>query len=102
MAGEHNNHKKDGTTGARLRSAPDVPSDEQIRENVEAHLQHASQRFASDVMVEVNGGYVTLIGEVPHSVMKQQIGDMAASCPGVRHVDNKLTVPLTAPWPDSP
>lgn len=76
-------------------------SDEQIRENVEAHIVHASQQHSAalDVIVEVKGGEVTLLGTVPHSVMKQQIEEMAAAAPGVRRVENKLNVPLTAAWP---
>jgi osmotically-inducible protein OsmY len=75
--------------------------DDAIRKYLTEHLIHAS-RYPSliDVMFEVKDGSVTLSGTVPHRVMKQSIEEMAADCPGVRRVDNKLNVALTAPWPD--
>jgi osmotically-inducible protein OsmY len=76
-------------------------SDERIRKYLIDHLAHASRYPALvDVMFEVKDGSVTLFGTVPHRMMKQSIEETAASCPGVTHVQNKLNVALTAPWPD--
>jgi osmotically-inducible protein OsmY len=44
---------------------------------------------------------VTLYGTVPHRVMKHAIEDIVAACPGVKDIENKLTVALIAPWPQS-
>lgn len=100
MTGRNNDHALPGST---QRTATRVP-DEEIRANVEAHLVHSSHQHSTtlEVMVEVKEGEVTLLGMVPHRVMKQQIEEMAAGTPGVRRVENKLTIPLTAAWPDSP
>ena len=77
------------------------PRDERIRRYLIEHLAHASHYPALiDVMFEVKDGRVTLSGSVPHRVMTQSIEDTAASCPGVKHVENNLNVALTAPWPD--
>jgi osmotically-inducible protein OsmY len=76
-------------------------SDERIRKYLVAHLAHALRYPAlADVMFEVKNGSVTLSGTVPHRVMKHSIEETAASCPGVTHIENKLNVALTAPWPD--
>lgn len=101
MIGRNNNDKMDKSAGAAPGATSARVSDERIRENVEAHLLHAAQGHSEsvDVIVEVQEGNVTLLGTVPHSVMKHQIEEMAASCAGVRRVENKLNVPLTAAWP---
>jgi PAS domain S-box-containing protein len=76
-------------------------SDEQIRTYLRQHLVHASHYPALlDVTFEVRDGSVTLSGSVPHRGVKHSLEETAATCPGVRHVENKLNVALTAPWPD--
>jgi PAS domain S-box-containing protein len=79
-----------------------APSDESIRQYLHEHLVHAS-RFPAlvHVMFDVRDGDVTLSGTVPHRVMKQSLEKTAAECPGVRHVDNRLNIAITAPWPES-
>ena len=77
-----------------------VRSDERIREDIYEHLPHPHFNGTFEISVEVKGGHVTLFGSVPHRAMKHWIEDMAAATPGVSDVDNRLTVPLTAPWPD--
>jgi len=80
----------------------DDASDERIRRYLHEHLVHSTHYPALfDVTLEVAHGDVTLLGTVPHRVMKRAIADLAAGCPGVRHVKNKLNVALTAPWPDA-
>ena len=75
--------------------------DEQIRTYLRQHLVHTSHYPALlDVAFEVRDGNVTLSGTVPHRGVKHSLEDTAAACPGVRHVENKLNVALTAPWPD--
>jgi osmotically-inducible protein OsmY len=74
-------------------------SDEAIRSNIEAHLQHGSH-YRHDIVVEVDRGVVTLLGDVPHSQMKHEIEEMAASSPGVVRVNNKLNVLLVSAWPE--
>jgi len=77
-------------------------SDEQIRTYLHQHLVHASHYPGlSDVMFEVRDGVVTLSGTVPHRGVKQSLEDTATACPGVRRVENKLHVALTAPWVDA-
>jgi osmotically-inducible protein OsmY len=90
--------KSEGSGGSSGRSG--YISDEAIRRDVEAHIQHGSA-VTSDIIVEVREGVVTLLGDVPHRLMKQQLEDAALSCPGVRSVHNKLNILLMAPWPDA-
>ena len=73
--------------------------DEAIRRNIAAHLGHGSAH-GDDIVVEVHDGEVTLLGDVPHGLMKQQVEEFAATCPGVRRVHNKLNVLLVAAWPE--
>ena len=93
------NEYGDANTSAGSIGRSGYVSDDAIRRNVEAHIQHGSA-VTSDIIVEVRQGVVTLIGAVPHRLMKQQFEDAAAACPGVRAVDNRLNILLTAPWPD--
>jgi hypothetical protein len=75
-------------------------SDERIREDLCERLSDMHHLDTTDVLVEVRDGNVTLIGTVPHRQMKHWIEDVAADCAGVKEVENKLRVGLTAPWPE--
>ena len=75
-------------------------SDERIRTYLNEHLVHVSQYPAiTEVMFEVRDRNVRLFGTVPHCAMKHWIEETALACPEVRHVENHLSVALTAPWP---
>jgi hypothetical protein len=76
-------------------------SDERIHEEIHERLTHALHIDVHDVTVEVKAAKVTLYGTVPHRVMKHAIEDIVAACPGVKDIENKLTVALIAPWPQS-
>ncbi|HEX2825776.1 MAG TPA: BON domain-containing protein [Burkholderiales bacterium] len=84
-------------SGIRKSSAA---ADEAIREGLQARL-HGS-RYLDQIVVQVEHGEVTLLGDVPHRRMRQQLVEAALSYPGVRAVHDKLNVPLVAPWPDFP
>lgn len=47
---------------------------------------------SSEVTVEVAGGNVTLHGSVPERWMKHTIENLAAACPGVREVDDRIRI----------
>ena len=76
--------------------------DERIRTYLNEHLVHVSQYPAiTEVMFEIKDGNVRLFGTVPHRAMKHWIEETALACPEVRHVENHLSVALTAPWPNT-
>jgi hypothetical protein len=74
-------------------------SSERLREIIYERICHADRIDASDVTVEVREGVVTLHGSVAHRQMKYWIEDIVADTFGVKDVENKLRVALTAPWP---
>jgi hypothetical protein len=74
-------------------------SDERIGEVIYERLVDARGIDPSDVTIEVKDGVVTLYGSVAHRQMKYWIEDIAADTFGVKDVENKLRVALTAPWP---
>ncbi|MCK7595246.1 BON domain-containing protein [Pseudomarimonas salicorniae] len=67
-------------------------SDERIREDLCERLTEAADIDPSEVSIEVSGGRVTLSGEVEARWMRHQIENLADACPGVRDIDNRLTV----------
>ena len=90
-----------GMYGSRRRGPKGYQrSDSRIHEDVCEHLANTQHIDANDVTVEVKDGTVTLLGTVPHRQMKHCIEDLVAECPGVKDVDKKLRVPLTAAWPE--
>lgn len=82
----HHEHSKRGPKFTR--------NDQRIREDVCDRLTNADRIDASEVMVEVKDGVVTLLGTVPHRAMKHWIEDIAAETSGVKDVENKLNVAL--------
>ena len=67
-------------------------SDERIREDVSDRLSDDHHLDASDIVVSVSGGEVTLDGTVDSRAAKRHAEDLAESCSGVRHVQNNLRV----------
>jgi len=63
-----------------------------IHEDICERLLHALHIDSSDVSVHVEQGTVTLEGTVPTRRMKYAIEDIAADCPGVQDVDNRIRV----------
>jgi hypothetical protein len=67
-------------------------SDERIHDEVCAALERHGHVDASGMDVAVQGGEVTLSGNVPERSMKRLAEDVAAACAGVRDVHNRLRV----------
>jgi len=67
-------------------------SDERILEDICEAIMDAHRIDASEVSVIVQDGHVELTGAVPERRMKHAIEDLAAACPGVQEVDNRLRV----------
>jgi hypothetical protein len=67
-------------------------SDERIREDVCECLWRDPDIDAGDVSVEVEAGVVRLEGTVPVRRMKHRIEDVAADCPGVNDVENRIRI----------
>ena len=67
-------------------------SDERIREDICERLWHDSRVDVGEVSVDVKGGVVSLEGSVPERRMKHVIEDTAASCRGVKDVENRIRV----------
>ena len=66
-------------------------SDERVREDVYERLSQAGVD-ASEVVVDVRDGRVTLSGTVPDRWMKHHIEDLADNCSGVQDVENQIRV----------
>jgi hypothetical protein len=74
-------------------------SDDRIKEDIYDKLMHDHRINADEVVIEVSAGIVTLLGSVAHRQMKHWIEDIAADCAGVKDVENKLRVAITATGP---
>lgn len=67
-------------------------SDERIREDVSQRLYDHEWMDASELEVQVNGGVVTLSGEVDDRFQKRMAEDIAERVTGVKDVHNQLRV----------
>jgi osmotically-inducible protein OsmY len=72
-------------------------SDERIREDVCVRLTDHPEIDASEIEVRVDGGEVTLSGEVDSRPVKRIAEDVAHSVAGVRDVHNQLRVAAVEP-----
>jgi BON domain-containing protein len=83
--------------GARGRHSGRGPrgyrrSDERIREDVNERLTFDGEVDATEILVRVENGEVTLEGTVGDRHQKRRAEDLAASARGVRDVHNRLIV----------
>jgi osmotically-inducible protein OsmY len=69
-----------------------TPSSEEIKKNVVDQLFWDSRVDASDILVEVSDGSVTLLGHVPSHVSRHAAEADAWTVPGVTWVDNQISV----------
>jgi len=69
-----------------------VRSDERIRDDIIDRLTDDETLDASEILLMVEGGVVTLTGNVPERPMKHRAEDLAAEASGVRDVRNELRV----------
>jgi hypothetical protein len=69
-----------------------VRSDERIADDIISRLTDAPDVDASEVLLSVEGGVVTLTGNVPARAMKHRAEDIAAEASGVRDVRNTIRV----------
>ena len=67
-------------------------SDERIHEDICERLVADHRLEVEDVSVHVERGVVRLEGTVPVRRMKHEIEDIAAYCPGVNEVENRIRV----------
>ena len=67
-------------------------SDQRIEEDVNERLSDDYYLDASDIEVSVQGGTVTLSGEVEDREAKRRAEDIAEFCSGVRQVQNNIKV----------
>lgn len=67
-------------------------SDERIREDVNDYLTDDSELDASDIVVDVKNGEVTLNGTVSEKAAKRRAEDLADAVSGVSHVQNNIRV----------
>ncbi|HEV7137938.1 MAG TPA: BON domain-containing protein [Steroidobacteraceae bacterium] len=85
----------------RARRYPPGPkgyqrSDDMMRHDICGELMRADGIDSSEVTVAVTGAKVTLEGTVPVRWMKHAIEDIAAACPSVQDVANKICVKTAA------
>lgn len=67
-------------------------SDERIADDLIQRLTRDDEIDASEVLVAVENGEVTLTGEVPERRMKHLAEDLASAVQGVRNVHNRVQV----------
>jgi len=80
-------------TGHRGRGPRNiVRSDERIADDLIERLTRDEDIDASEILVAVDAGAVTLTGEVPERRMKHLAEDLAVAVQGVREVHNRLLV----------
>jgi hypothetical protein len=84
-------------TGQRGQHAGKGPkgyqrSDERIQEDVNEALAQDSNLDAGEIEVKVNGGVVTLSGNVSDRQYKRMAEDLAERCSGVKDVRNEIRV----------
>jgi osmotically-inducible protein OsmY len=84
--------KKDGTPAARKLSGSARLKDESLAQELREILSKDPELDATDLHVEVEGGAVTLSGEVYSSDAKLLAEELVESVVGVREVHNHLRV----------
>lgn len=67
-------------------------SDELIADDIHAMLTEDDDLDATDIEVKVENGEVMLSGSVSNRWAKRHAEDLAAECPGVADVQNRLRV----------
>lgn len=85
-----------GTTDSGAMSAPSAKTvkktDRRLGLDVRKALSKAQGFDVSNVFVRARGGAVTLTGSVPQGDQIQQAAEVANQVPGVKSVNNKLTI----------
>ena len=76
----------------RVQVAPVARTDEQIKHDVLEELTHETVTKAHPVAVAVSGGTVTLTGAAPSWSDKTFYAELAKTAPGVKAIENKVTV----------
>lgn len=69
-----------------------VRSDERLREDISERLTADADIDASEIVVEVNNGAVTLSGHVDRRQTRYRVEDLVDRCHGVADIDNRLTI----------
>jgi osmotically-inducible protein OsmY len=75
-----------------IRVQPASPSPADIKQRIEAALLRDAETDAQRIQVEVNGGTVILRGTVRSYAEKQEAARVAWSAPGVKAVENQISV----------
>jgi len=90
---------RDRDAGARNRSGggqrgrgprSEMRPDASIADDVYQRLTDDEHLDASQILITVEDGFVTLTGEVPEKAMKRRAEDIAAQARGVRDVRNRI------------
>ena len=82
--------------GLLISCGPKGPNDQTLATDIQAKLYANDATRAANVKVAVSNGVVTLSGPVPSSDLALQAVNIANGTPGVKSVNNQLTVDTAA------
>jgi hypothetical protein len=91
--GARDDYTRDPASGYRGKGPKgDERPDARIEEAVNAALTEADDVDATDIVISVSNGEVTLTGIVSSRAMKRRAEDVAERCSGVRDIFNNLRI----------
>jgi hypothetical protein len=74
-----------------------LPEGPALAEAITTRLNNNRLVAGANIIVEVTGRQVLLVGEVPSPLARRQVVDLARTTPGVASVDAKLRIAISSP-----
>jgi osmotically-inducible protein OsmY len=72
-------------------------SDERIREEINDRLTDDTHLDASEIVISVNAGEVSLSGTVSDRSSKRHAEDLVEQVSGVKHIENRIRIGTVSP-----
>jgi hypothetical protein len=89
---EQDTRAQDRPRGGQRGRGPrnEMRPDASIADDIYQRLTDDEELDASEILLSVEDGFVTLTGEVPEKAMKRRAEDIAAQARGVRDIRNRI------------